>query len=251
MKELGYQAFAGCCVRYCGDIWSALRKPFLLCKLHSLPRWIAEDAGEAALVEDLGEGEVPVEEAVLAGEGFDFGLEVGGEGLALDLSIEDWDRTFDVNVRGVFFAAQQAAKRMIASGVAERGEARIINIASIASHTVLPGLSAYCASKAASNQYLAALRLEVKNLGVGVSWVCPGVVETPFLERSGLEPKRHLPRLNNLTVPILHTDAVVRATIGAIERDRRQVTLPAIMKLYALSMRLLPGFSDWLQRRTG
>jgi hypothetical protein len=36
------------------------------------------------LVEDLGEGEVPVEEAVLAGEGFDFGLEVGGEGLALD-----------------------------------------------------------------------------------------------------------------------------------------------------------------------
>ena len=34
---------------------------------------------------------------------------VGGEGLALDLSIEDWDRTFDVNVRGVFFAAQQAA----------------------------------------------------------------------------------------------------------------------------------------------
>ena len=73
---------------------------------------------------------------------------VGGEGLALDLSIEDWDRTFDVNVRGVFFAAQQAAKRMIASGVAEEGRARIINIASIASHTVLPGLSAYCASKA-------------------------------------------------------------------------------------------------------
>ena len=32
---------------------------------------------------------------------------VGGEGLALDLSIEDWDRTFDVNVRGVFFAARR------------------------------------------------------------------------------------------------------------------------------------------------
>ena len=36
------------------------------------------------MVEDLGEGEVPVEEAVLAGEVFDFGLEVGGEGFALD-----------------------------------------------------------------------------------------------------------------------------------------------------------------------
>src|SRR3990167_3254622 len=72
---------------------------------------------------------------------------VGGEGLALDLSVEEWDRTFDVNVRGVFFAAQQAARRMLASGEAEAGTARIVNIASIASHTVLPGLSAYNAYK--------------------------------------------------------------------------------------------------------
>jgi len=44
---------------------------------------------------------------------------VGGEGLALDMTPEVWDQTFDVNVRGVFFAAQAAAQRMIASGVAE------------------------------------------------------------------------------------------------------------------------------------
>ena len=49
-----------------------------------LPGRIAEDAVEAALVEDLGEGEVPVEETILAGEGFDVGLKVGGKGLALD-----------------------------------------------------------------------------------------------------------------------------------------------------------------------
>ena len=73
---------------------------------------------------------------------------VGGEGLALDLTVEDWDRTFDVNVRGVFFAAQAAARLMFANGTAEQGKARIVNIASIASHTVLPGLSAYNATKA-------------------------------------------------------------------------------------------------------
>ena len=73
---------------------------------------------------------------------------VGGEGLALDLTVEDWDRTFDVNVRGVFFAAQAAARLMFANGTAEQGTARIVNIASIASHTVLPGLSAYNATKA-------------------------------------------------------------------------------------------------------
>ena len=41
---------------------------------------------------------------------------VGGDGLALDLSIETWDQTFAVNVRGVFFAAQAAARLMFANG---------------------------------------------------------------------------------------------------------------------------------------
>lgn len=159
---------------------------------------------------------------------------------------EHVETTIAVNYVGLTRTVRLALPHLLAAT-----PAHVVGITSSAGLIPHANGSAYCASKAASNQYLAALRLEVKNLGVGVSWVCPGVVETPFLERSGLEPKRHLPRLNNLTVPILHTDAVVRATIGAIERDRRQVTLPAIMKLYALSMRLLPGFSDWLQRRTG
>ncbi len=50
----------------------------------SLPWRIAEDTIETALLEDLGEGEVPVEKAVLPGESFNLGLEVGREGLALD-----------------------------------------------------------------------------------------------------------------------------------------------------------------------
>jgi NAD(P)-dependent dehydrogenase (short-subunit alcohol dehydrogenase family) len=103
---------------------------------------------------------------------------VGGEGLALDLSVEDWDRTFDVNVRGVFFSAQQAARRMIASGVAEQGAARIVNIASIASHTVLPGLSAYCSSKAAVAMMTKSLAREWARRGIAVNAICPGYIET-------------------------------------------------------------------------
>lgn len=53
---------------------------------------------------------------------------VSGEGMALDLPIESWDNTFNVNVRGVFVASREAARRMIDSGVAERGDARIINM---------------------------------------------------------------------------------------------------------------------------
>lgn len=103
---------------------------------------------------------------------------VGGEGLALEVSIEDWDNTFSVNVRGTFVAAREAAKRMLASGVAERGEARILNIASIASHTILPGLSAYCASKAAVAMMTQGLAREWARRGIAVNALCPGYIDT-------------------------------------------------------------------------
>ncbi len=103
---------------------------------------------------------------------------VGGEGAALDLSIEAFDQTFDVNVRGVFFAAREAARRMIDNGAAERGHARIVNLASIAATTVLPGLSAYCASKAAVAMMTKVMAREWARKGVAVNAICPGYIET-------------------------------------------------------------------------
>ena len=99
---------------------------------------------------------------------------VGGEGPALELSLETFDATFDVNVRGTYFAAREAARRMIAAGI----EGRIVNIASVASHTVLPGLSAYCASKAAVAMLTRSLAREWARHGIAVNALCPGYIET-------------------------------------------------------------------------
>jgi NAD(P)-dependent dehydrogenase (short-subunit alcohol dehydrogenase family) len=99
---------------------------------------------------------------------------VGGEGLALEVSIEDFETTFAVNVTGTFVTAREAAKRMIARGA----EGRILNIGSIASHTVLPGLSAYCGSKAAVAMLTRSLAREWARKGIAVNALCPGYIET-------------------------------------------------------------------------
>ena len=103
---------------------------------------------------------------------------VGGEGLALDIPVEVWDDTFAVNVRGVFFGAREAARRMLDNGQAAAGQARILNIASIGAHTVLPGLAAYCASKAAVTQMTRVLAREWARPQIAVNALCPGYIET-------------------------------------------------------------------------
>jgi NAD(P)-dependent dehydrogenase (short-subunit alcohol dehydrogenase family) len=103
---------------------------------------------------------------------------VGGEGLALDISIEDFDQTFAVNTRGVFFAAREAAKRMIANGEAAAGHARIVNIASIMASTVSPGLSVYSGSKAAVAIMTKAMAREWARPMIAVNAICPGYIET-------------------------------------------------------------------------
>jgi NAD(P)-dependent dehydrogenase (short-subunit alcohol dehydrogenase family) len=124
---------------------------------------------------------------------------VSGEGAALDLTIEQLDEIFDVNIRAVYVGAREAARRMLASGVAKSGRARILNIASIAAHSVLPGLSAYCASKAAVASMTKVMAREWARHGVAVNALCPGYIETEmnadwFASEGGQKQIRGFPR---------------------------------------------------------
>lgn len=127
----------------------------------------------------------------------------------------------------------------------------VVGITSSAGLIPHPLASAYSASKAASNAYLAALRIEVFDRGLGVSWVCPGAVATPFVEKAELDLSRDLPLLARLLVRTLTVDEVVTAVLRAVERNRREVVLPPMMRFFAWSRRMTPRFADWVNRKTG
>jgi NAD(P)-dependent dehydrogenase (short-subunit alcohol dehydrogenase family) len=138
---------------------------------------------------------------------------VSGDGAALSLPLETYDQTFDVNVRGVYMAAREAAKRMIDSGVSAAGDARIVNIASIAGLVQLPGLTAYCASKAAVISLTQGLAREWAKRHIAVNAIAPGYIETEinsdwFATEAGKEqiasfPRRRLMDLDALDQALL------------------------------------------------
>ena len=99
-----------------------------------------------------------------------------------DVTEDDFDFTFNTNVRGAFFVAQEVGKRMLARA---RGAApgtytggRIVNSASMAGLRVLPQISVYAMSKAAVVQMTKAMAVEWGRFGINVNALCPGYIDT-------------------------------------------------------------------------
>jgi NAD(P)-dependent dehydrogenase (short-subunit alcohol dehydrogenase family) len=93
---------------------------------------------------------------------------------ALDATEDEWDQMFAVNVRGLFFASQAAARRMV-----EQGHGRIVNVASQAGIVGIRRHAAYSASKGAVITLTKVLALEWAPMGVTVNAIAPTWVLTP------------------------------------------------------------------------
>ncbi|MDA8019095.1 MAG: SDR family oxidoreductase [Thermoanaerobaculia bacterium] len=93
--------------------------------------------------------------------------------------LEEWDRIFSVNVRGLFLCT-----RAFLPAIVERGWGRVINVASVAGKIGSPYISAYTASKHAVVGFTRAVAAEVAKTGVTVNAVCPGYVETDMMAQS-------------------------------------------------------------------
>ena len=99
----------------------------------------------------------------------------------LDVTVDNWDAHFDINVKGGFFLAQKVAPIMI-----EHGWGRIIWMSSQSGVIAIPGQPVYCSSKGAVIQVVKTLGVEWAKYGITVNSIAPTFVETD-LTRKRLE----------------------------------------------------------------
>jgi len=88
---------------------------------------------------------------------------------------EDWEQTFAVNTRGVFYLCRAVARRMV-----PRRSGAIVTVGSNAARTPRVHMSAYAASKAAAAMFTKCLGLEVAKHGIRCNVVSPGSTDTPM-----------------------------------------------------------------------
>ena len=99
------------------------------------------------------------------------------QGNLLDCRVEDWDRSFQLNVRSMFVMVKAMLPLMVA-----KGGGVILNMASVlGAGKAAPNRLAYAASKAAVQGFTRALAIDHVKQGIRVNCVCPGTVDTPSL----------------------------------------------------------------------
>tara|TARA_Y100001934_G_scaffold2232_2_gene3500 strand:- start:2904 stop:3677 length:774 start_codon:yes stop_codon:yes gene_type:complete len=110
--------------------------------------------------------------------------------LALDTTIEDWNRVLNINLTGSFLTAQAAARVMV-----ETGGGKIIQIGSISGQRGNMGGAAYGASKAAVMHICKVLATELSGQGVMVNAIAPGPIDTGLSHHGPTRKQGYIDRI--------------------------------------------------------
>ncbi len=138
-----------------------------------------------------------------------------------------------------------ACVRSVLPVMVNQKSGHIVNIASTAGRRGFPMETGYCASKFAVVGFSEALRLELKGSGIGVSVICPGIVDTPMAG-----PFLAIPGIRRAVQP-LSPEEVAAWIMKSIENNIPEITRPLSTKLLGFFSGVFPKTTDWIiLRRT-
>jgi NAD(P)-dependent dehydrogenase (short-subunit alcohol dehydrogenase family) len=100
---------------------------------------------------------------------------VGGGGLAHELSVDEWDRVVDINLKGSFLVAKHVLRAMV-----EQGSGSIVHVASVEGLEGMSGSLPYNASKGGVVLMTKNMAIDYGAQGIRVNCVCPGLIDTPL-----------------------------------------------------------------------
>jgi len=176
---------------------------------------------------------------------------IGLAGPVLATGVADWERVLKVNLWGVIHGSRLFGAQMV-----RRGEGgHIVNVSSATAFAPSRALPAYATSKAAVLMLTECLRAELAEHGIGVSAICPGIIDTPIATSAKhvgvdeAEQRRRSERAGKLYRRRAYPpDKVAQAVLAAVEKDLAVV--PVSPEAYAVQAmgRFLPRLSRRLAR---
>jgi NAD(P)-dependent dehydrogenase (short-subunit alcohol dehydrogenase family)/pimeloyl-ACP methyl ester carboxylesterase len=170
------------------------------------------------------------------------GIGIGGP--FLDTTLADWERIVDVNLWGVIHGSRLFARRMVDAGV----QGHIVNIASAAAYTPSRMLPAYSTTKAAVLMLSECMRAELAEAGIGVSAICPGIVNTNITRTTHMvgvdaEQERRMQERGARAYGMRNypPEKVASAILNAVRRNQAVVPVTPEARALRTMSQLSPG----------
>ncbi|MFY9610765.1 MAG: SDR family oxidoreductase [Blastocatellia bacterium] len=171
------------------------------------------------------------------------GISVAGE--VRDLSIDHWRRIVDINVWGVIFGTTSAYSVMV-----RQGFGHIVNTASLAGLIAYPTMIPYTTTKYAVVGLSTSLRAEAKELGVKVTAVCPGFIQTGIFDSSVTVRVRMDELVAQLPFKPIDAGKAARIILRGVGRNKAIVVFPLYGRLFWWLRRLHWSFGNPLDSMT-
>lgn len=197
-------------------------------------------------VRDAAAWSAAVELAVRTYGEIDFMFNIAGylqPGHVHEVDAELLARHLDVNAKGAMFATQAGARQMV-----KQGFGHILNLASIAGLSHVPGLAAYAASKHAVRGFSLSVAHELRPHNVFVSVLCPDAVETPMLK---LQEEYAEARMTFAARRALTVQEVERALLRLMRTRELELVLDVPLTFRGAAARLANAFPRLTQLAQG